>query len=337
MIWYAIASLTPAALLALACLMGGVWPLLAVLWVTVFVFFMDKLPHILPEQEASGRILTLSLAALHFPLLGLGVWAIGTAPYLSPFDKLLIFTGLGLFFGQIANSNAHELIHTSARLPRRIGALIYISLLHGHHVSAHLRVHHIYVATDADPNSARLGEGFWAYALRVMQGEFTAGWRAETQHRARAAQAQRTWTHPYVAYVLGSVAFIVSAYVIAGWHGVVAYFGLALYAQMQLLLSDYVQHYGLRRGLRENGKAEPVGPEHSWNAPKWYSCAMMLNAPRHSDHHMRPARAFPALEVTPQTMPVLPHSLPVMAVVALIPPLWRRIMDRRVKRWQKPA
>ena len=61
---------------------------------------------------------------------------------------------------------------------------------------------------------------------------------------------------------------------------------------------------------------------------------MMLNAPRHSDHHMHPSRAFPALELTPGTMPMLPRSLPVMAVLALVPPLWHRVMDRRVARWQ---
>jgi len=105
-------------------------------------------------------------------------------------------------------------------------------------------------------------------------------------------------------------------------------------AQVQILLSDYVQHYGLERGEKENGKLEPVGPQHSWNAPHAVTAAMMLNAPRHSDHHMRPARAFPALEVT-QEMPKLPYSLPIMAVIALVPPLWRRVMDRRVARWRR--
>ena len=337
MIWYAIASLTPAALLALAAIFGGVWPVLAVLSITVFVFFMDKLSRVLPESDASGRGLSLTLAAVHFPLLALGIWALGTAAYLSLLDKVLIFTALGLFFGQISNSNAHELIHASARLPRRIGALIYISVLHGHHVSAHLRVHHIYAATDADPNSARLGEGFWAYSLRVLQGEFTAGWRADNRYRARAYAPKSFWNHPYVGYVLGGLICLYAGYLLAGLRGVIAYLGIALYAQLQLLLSDYVQHYGLRRRMTDLGKPEPIGPQHSWNAPAWYSCAMMLNAPKHSDHHMRPARAFPGLEVIPDTMPILPRSLPVMAVLALIPPLWRRIMDQRALRWQNPA
>ncbi len=337
MIWYAIASLTPAALIAVACLWGGIWPLICVLSITVFVFFMDKISKVLPEDDASGRGLSLTLAAVHFPLLGLGIWAIAAGVHLSVLDKVLIFTGLGLFFGQISNSNAHELIHASARLPRRIGAAVYVSLLHGHHVSAHLRVHHVHAATDADPNSARAGEGFWSYALRALKGEFIAGFRADQKHRAKSSTALPAYSHPYLGYVLGGVGTMILAWWIAALPGVLAHVGIAAYAQMQLLLSDYVQHYGLRRQTMDNGKPEPVGPQHSWNAPKWYSSAMMLNAPRHSDHHMRPTHAFPALEVTPDTMPVLPHSLPVMAVVALVPPLWRRVMDRRIRRWQNPA
>ena len=337
MIIYVIASLTPAALLAAACILGGIWPVLAVLSMTVVVFFLDKLGRVIPVQEADGRWLSYTLAAAHFVLLLLGVWSLGAAPYLSGWDKLLIFFGLGLFFGQISNSNAHELIHARGRLPRRIGAAVYISLLHGHHVSAHLRVHHVYAATDDDPNSARAGEGFYAYAARVFKQEFGAGLLAETAHRARASSDLKTLSHPYLSYVSGGALTLAISFVIAGFTGVIALLAIAAYAQLQLLLSDYVQHYGLRRCTRQDGRTEPVGPQHSWNAPAWYSSAMMLNAPRHSDHHLRPARAFPQLEITPETMPVLPHSLPVMAVVALVPPLWRRVMDHRVAKWQKTA
>lgn len=337
MIWYIIASLTPAILLALACLWGGLWPLLAVLSITVVVFFADKLSKVVPPVETTGRTLSLLLAGMHFAVLGLGVWALGAGTNLDVVDKLLIYIGLGLFFGQISNSNAHELIHAKARLPRRLGAMIYVSLLHGHHVSAHLRVHHVHAATDADPNSAPLGEGFWAFALRALRGEFLAGFHADQTYRARAQTPPPGWSHPYLWYALGSALTLIGAYLIAGLPGIAAHLGIVIYAQLQLLLSDYVQHYGLRRAPGYNGKPEPVGPQHSWNAPKWYSSAMMLNAPRHSDHHVHPARAFPALEVTPQSMPILPHSLPVMAVVALFPPFWRRVMDRRVKRWQNTA
>ncbi len=335
MLWYAVASLTPAMLLVVACLTGGPWPVVALTSMTGLVFLLDRTPRRLPVAEATGRALSLTLALAHFVVLILGVRALGTGFGFA--NTLVLFVALGLYVGQVSNSNAHELIHASSRLPRRVGMAIYMSLLHGHHVSAHLRVHHVHAATDADPNSARAGEGFWAYALRVFVGEFTAGLRAETAHRARAPQSRPAITHPYVAYVAGAVLALGLSYLMVGWRGVAAHLALAIYAQLQLYLSDYVQHYGLRRRIGANGKPEPVGPQHSWNAPQWYSSAMMLNAPRHSDHHLRPFRAFPALEVTPGTMPILPRSLPVMAVVALAPPLWRRVMDRRVARWRDAA
>lgn len=61
---------------------------------------------------------------------------------------------------------------------------------------------------------------------------------------------------------------------------------------------------------------------------------MMLNAPRHSDHHQNPGRRFPALRLDTGTMPMLPAPMPVMATLALFPTVWRRIMDPRVSAWQ---
>lgn len=334
MFWYATASLMPALLTALACLWGGVWAVLALLSITCHVVFMDRLGRVVRLSDDSGRALTLVLAGVHFLLLPLGVWAVGGGAALAVWERVLIFAALGLFLGQVSNSNAHELIHASARLPRRIGTAIYVSLLHGHHVSAHLRVHHPGVATPEDPNSAPPGMGFWRFLPRAWLGEFRAGLRADNAQRRRAQQRPARLSHPYVLYLGGAVLALSVSALIAGWGGLIAHLGLAAYAQAQLLMSDYVQHYGLQRGQRSDGRYLPVGPEHSWNAPKWYSSAMMLNAPRHSDHHLRPARAFPALTIE-DDMPRLPYSLPVMAVIALVPPLWRRVMDRRLARWTR--
>jgi len=96
-----------------------------------------------------------------------------------------------------------------------------------------------------------------------------------------------------------------------------------------VLIWDYGQDYGLRRRIGPDGKPEPVGPQHSWNAVGWYSSAMMLNAPRHSDHHAHPSRPYPRLTL-PEGAPILPAPLPAMAMLALIPPLWRKVMDPRL-------
>lgn len=341
MYWFALASLTPVVLLTAACLIGGLWPLAALIYGTGLVALIDRLTRVaIPVRtdaaaERFAQRLSALLALAHLAVLPLGVWAIAAAPWLGNGQALAIAIALGLFMGQVSNSNAHELIHAPGRLPRRLGVIVYISLLFGHHASAHRRVHHVHVATDSDPNSARPGEGFYHFWPRAWVGSFRAGLRAENAARARRVQPPSAMSHPYIAYVGGALIALGLAWGLAGSKGVLVFVALTTYAQMQLLLADYVQHYGLRRGLRVDGRPEPVRLGHSWNAAEWYSSAMMLNAPRHSDHHLHPSRQFPALRLDAAAMPVLPYSLPVMAAIALIPRLWRSVMNPRVERWVK--
>ncbi|GGX54774.1 alkane 1-monooxygenase [Tateyamaria omphalii] len=323
---FLIASFLPGLCLALACLLGGPWPVAAVLVITVIVFFLDKLPVRPAPTDTSGHRLSETLGVVHFALLGLTVWAMGTD--LAILDKALIVVAAGLYFGQVSNSNAHELIHRADRWAFRLGAACYASILFGHHTSAHRLVHHVHAATMDDPATARLGEGFWAYLTRAWLGGCREGLRAE-RRRHGGARLPR----PYLFYALASALSVAVAYALAGGAGVLGLILVSAYAQVQLMLSDYVQHYGLMRRSLSDGQLEPMGPAHSWNAPHWYSAAMMLNAPHHSAHHARPAKSFPRLELDAETMPILPHSLPVMAVLALVPPLWRRIMDKRAERW----
>ena len=337
MLRFTAATLGMVALLALALLFGGAWPGLALAYITVVTFFLDRIAALAapdrPETEdfpaADG--LSVALALAQFPLLYGGV-AVLAGDGMGAVNKALLFTALALFLGQIGNANAHELIHRAHRGLHRLGVAAYGSVLFAHHASAHVRVHHVHAATEADPNTARLGEGFWRFALRAWAGSLREGWRAE-----RRLRQGRGGLHPYWAYAALALTSCAAALAIAGGAGLAWLLALAGYAQLQLLLSDYVQHYGLRRGTLPGGRAEPVGARHSWNAPHWFSSALMLNAPRHSDHHAHPARRYPGLSLDRAAMPMLPHPLPVMAVLALVPPVWRRVMDRRARKWAEPA
>ncbi len=338
MIRFAFASLSPAATLTAACLVGGIWPWLALAHVTLVVTLLDRLPRPAQPDEPTTRRWALRLnqmlALVHLGLLGLGVWALVNGPFEGLAPRLATALALALYLGQVGNSNAHELIHRPERTARWLGKAVYMALLFGHHASAHPRVHHVHVASDADPNSARLGESFYRFWPRAWIGSFRAGLRAETRARERLTPAPSALSHPYVAYCAGTVLALALAYALAGGLGCLVLLGLATHAQMQLLLADYIQHYGLRRELLPDGKLQRPGPQHAWNAPHWYSSAMTLNAPRHSDHHLNPARQFTALRLQRTTMPVWPHSMPTMAAMALIPGLWRQRMDPLAAQWQ---
>ena len=335
MVIFGIATLTPVLLLVLAAGLGGVWVVCTLLYLTTLTYVLDSLVKVAPAQRPESEFpvahgLSLLLAVLHFPVLGICVWAISHGT-LSWIEAGALFLSAGLFFGQVSNANAHELIHRPDRLSHRLGMWVYISLLFGHHTSAHVLVHHRHVATDDDPNTSRLGESYYAYLTRAWVGSFLSGYRAEA---ARLAQISRSpLRNPYLIYVAGGIVLIACVGWFAGLAGVLAYVLLSLYAQSQLLLSDYVQHYGLQRARDENGKPQPVSARHSWNSRHWFTSAMMLNAPRHSDHHTRPTTPYPALLLADDA-PMLPRSLPAMATLALFPRLWFRVMDHRVARWR---
>ncbi|MGJ8611269.1 MAG: alkane 1-monooxygenase [Octadecabacter sp.] len=332
-------TLTAPALIAAGAIWGGVWAVSGLLFMTALTYSLDRLitrtlATVDGEEFPAADRMSMTLALTHFGLWGVVVAALSGHTGLVLWEKLVVFMGAGLFMGQVSNSNAHELIHRPGRWLRRAGRWVYISVLFGHHLSAHTLVHHVHVATKHDPSSARRGESFYRFFPRAWLGGFRKGLQAENRRFPRLGRPK--WQHPYVTYVVGAVLTLSVAALIGGPRGAGAALGLGFFAQVQLMLSDYVQHYGLTRHALENGKFEPVGSRHSWNASHFMSSAMMLNAPRHSDHHANPIRPFPTLRLK-DDMPMLPRSLPVMASIALYPRLWRRMMDPRVKKWRAPA
>ncbi|MDP3860576.1 MAG: alkane 1-monooxygenase [Phaeovulum sp.] len=338
---FAIATLAPLPLLVLGAFFGGAWAWGALALITLVTFALDELAALPTPDAPEGRAfpaadtLSVALALAHFAALALVVFALSGGTGLGIASSVAVYLGFGLFFGQVSNANAHELIHRADRRLFWLGMWVYISLAFGHHTSAHRLVHHRFAATEDDPSSAALGEGFWAFAPRAWKGGFVAGYEMEEGLRARSIGSARR--NPYPLYLGGAGAVAVAVTLAFGWRGFLAWLALVAYAQLQLLLSDYVQHYGLRRRTGPDGRPEPIGLAHSWDAPHPASSLWMLNAPRHSDHHAHPARPYPALQLGTlgADRPILPRSLPTMAALALFPPLWRRVMDHRVRALQQ--
>ncbi|MCU0899419.1 MAG: alkane 1-monooxygenase [Cypionkella sp.] len=336
---FAAAALSPVPLIGLGVWLGGVWLWAGFLYTALLVIVLDQLiPYVAGNAEegaefpaADALLVAVGLGVVL--LLPLTVWGI-TSDHLDTGEKVLLFFGTSTFLGHVGHPCAHELIHRPGRTLYRLGVLVYSMMLFGHHASAHRLVHHVHVATEKDPNSARAGESFWRFAPRAFWGGFLAGKAAEDALRAR--RRGQNGVHPYVWYLgIGGACLILGA-AIGGPFGALIWLLLAAHAQMQQLLGDYVQHYGLTRARLPDGRYEPVGPRHSWNTPHWFSSALMLNAPRHSDHHAHPARPYPALRLT-EDAPLLPWPLPVACALAMAPRLWHRLMKRHLRRWAATA
>src|SRR5919107_1399587 len=120
--------------------------------------------------------------------------------------------------------------------------------------------------------------------------------------------------------------------------GLVAAFGVVVlpYLLVQAVIGfsllevvNYLEHYGLMRQKREDGRYERCQPEHSWNSNNVASNVLLYHLQRHSDHHANPMRRYQALRHFDEA-PQLPTGYAGMIVLAYFPPLWRRVMDHRL-------
>lgn len=217
-----------------------------------------------------------------------------------------------------------------------MGDLLLATVLYSHFRTEHLLVHHTHVGTPRDAVTARYNEGFHRFFLRVLFSCPGSAWRAEAERLAKVGRPVWHRSNPFWRYAALQTLALAAAFVVGGWFGLGLFAMQAFFAVWQLELTNYVEHYGLVRQKMANGKYEPVRPHHSWNAPHRASNWLLINLQRHSDHHYKPDRRFPLLQTYAETeAPMLPFGYPAMTTLAMIPPLWRRRMNPRVRAWRR--
>ncbi|GAB5434227.1 MAG: alkane 1-monooxygenase [Epibacterium sp.] len=261
---------------------------------------------------------------------------VSDATHLSRLEKIGVFFGMGVISGTIGINYSHELMHQRSRLERWLADILLAMVLYSHFRSEHLLVHHRYVGTPRDPVTARYNEGFHRFYPRVLWQCWRSAFGAEAD---RLARKSLPWTHrsnPFWRYWALQLGMLALAFSIGGLSGVLLFLVQASAAIWQLELVNYIEHYGLTRKHLGDGKYEHVKPHHSWNAAHKASNWLLINLQRHSDHHYKPDRRFPLLQnYSASEAPQLPYGYPVMSIAAMIPPLWQRIMNPRVRRWRK--
>ncbi|MDG1281023.1 MAG: alkane 1-monooxygenase [Pseudorhodobacter sp.] len=282
------------------------------------------------------KLVTIVWLPIQVCLLIWLLWYVPRADHLSTWEAIAVFFGMGVASGTVGINFSHELMHQKSRLERAMSELLLASVLYGHFRSEHLRVHHLYVCTPRDPVTARYNEGFHRFYPRVLWQCLVSSFQAERAMLARRGLPVWHRTNPFWRYLVAEAGFVALAMAISGWAGLGLFLVQAGVAIWQLELVNYVEHYGLTRRHLGNGKYEHVLPRHSWNAAHKASNWLLINLQRHSDHHYKPDRRYPLLQTYGEAdAPQLPYGYAGMTAIAMIPPLWKRIMNRRVRAWRK--
>jgi len=236
------------------------------------------------------------------------------------------------FIGGLGINTAHELGHKKEEHERWLSRIALAQSGYGHFYIEHNRGHHVRVATPDDPASSRLGESFYAFWPRTVFGSLRNAWRLEARRIGRrGAHPFRISNDVLNAWLMTAVLWAVM--IIALGPGIAPYLVVqALIAITLLEAVNYLEHYGMLRqivGKPGFERYERVDPTHSWNSNHIATNVLLYHLQRHSDHHAHPTRRYQALR-DDERAPALPTGYAGMILLALLPPLWRRVMDPRV-------
>ena len=336
-------SLILAATVFIAAVFGG-WAILLIPFFGLIVSSImdgllgDSTKSLNPDEDNQlkwHRILTIIWLPVQIAFVFTAIVAATRFNHLSTAQGFLLMAATGIATGGVGIVYAHELIHQKDKLERDLGDALLAIVLYGHFRTKHILIHHRYVGTPKDPLTARYNEGFHRFFFRLLPEGLIASWKLETARLAKRDLPFWDKSNPFWRYAIWPTGFLILAALIGGWYGVWLYLTQAAIAVMFLELTNYVEHYGLVRKHLGDGKYENLRPHHSWNSSRMVTNYLLINLQRHSDHHYKPDRRFPVLLTYVDTeAPRLPYGYPIMAAMALVPPLWRRVMNPRVRKWR---
>lgn len=331
--------------------MGGYWNYLAIIFSFILIPLIDQWLGIdtfnVPADEANRkgeeffyRFVTYCWTFFQLAFIIWGAFVV-TEGHLTTFADWFGFTlSFALVTGGIGITVAHELGHKKSKLERLYGKALLMTVCYMHFYIEHNRGHHVHVATPNDPATARKNESFYAFWLRSVFGGYAHAWQLEKENLQRKGDSIFNLRNEMIWFALLPIGFCAFLTFIVSlntgsmqWEVPIFFFVQSIIAFTLLELVNYVEHYGISRKEISPGRYERVNPLHSWNASHLLSNFFLFQLQRHSDHHAFAHKRYQVLNHYDES-PQLPFGYPTMIMIAMVPPLWFALMDKRLEQWQ---
>ncbi len=330
-------------LIAIAALQGGWWiaPPLVILLLSGPLDGALAPDTANPDPAKAGRrrLLWYDLAVwlwgILWPLtLAFSLWQMLVAGHLAAWEIALMALVLA-GEAQAVFVVSHELVHRRTVWERRLGEFLLASVAYPHYATEHIYIHHAQVGTPLDVGSAPKGQSIWRYFPREVASNLVGAWRVARERLARRRLPVWHIGNPFWRYGLLTAFWYGLVYGMGGWPAVAIYALLCLLVVFSMKVANYIQHYGLRRIRRPDGRFEKALPRHSWTATGRFSNWIFFNTQRHADHHAAASRPYPLLQhYDEDESPQLPESFGTMFGLAVRPRRWFQTMDPLVDRWR---
>lgn len=318
---------------------GGWWAWLPVALMYVALPLADHLTPLNPTAHSpeettlltgtlAFRRLTWCWVPVQLATLVWALWVFTSAP-LSRIEAIGLVMSVGTIAGGIGITYAHELIHRSDRFELAMGDVLLAMVTYPHFAIEHVYGHHRHVATPLDPVSARRGEGIYAFLVRSITGSLRHAWQLEVARVHKLNVSRWSFENRILVYARNLALVYLTVALGFGLRGVLFFAAQSAVAIVMLEAINYVEHYGLVRRQISPGQYERVSPRHSWDSNHRVSNWLLINLARHSDHHLLASKRYQALNSI-EASPQLPAGYGTMLLLALVPPLWRHVMDPRI-------
>lgn len=237
---------------------------------------------------------------------------------------------VGMMFGVVGTNVGHELSHRTWSKPALISSRWLMAFTSdASFCTEHVYGHHKNIATRHDPATSRRGENLYSFTLRSTVDSYKSAWNIEKQRLAKFGYSVWGWRSQMMRGNAMTLSYFAVFGYAAGWKGIAAFAILTSYGKLYLEFVNFVEHYGM---VRVTGA--PVEPRHSWNCNKRISGILLYNLTRHSHHHAMGEKPFWELRAYPDT-PMMPAGYLTMIVMAMLPPLWNKVMIPRVQDWDR--
>jgi alkane 1-monooxygenase len=238
---------------------------------------------------------------------------------------------MGLLCGVFGINVGHELGHRTNKGEQLLARLLLLTSLYMHFFIEHNKGHHKRVATPEDPSSARYGEWIFMFYFRTILFSYISAWNIAIRDVRKKGHSAISFHNEMLLYHIIQFAFVMLIWAFFGWVPVLYFLVAAFIGILLLETVNYIEHYGLQRKALGEGKYERAMPAHSWNSNHIIGRLFLFELSRHSDHHYLASRKYQLLRHHDDA-PQMPTGYPGMMLLALLPPLWFRMMNKRIKK-----
>jgi len=254
-----------------------------------------------------------------------------TSTHLEFYELIGLIVSTGIVLGVNGINVAHELGHRQSSNERFLGKIMLLPSLYMHFYIEHNFGHHLNAATKEDPATARYNQSVYSFWFTSVIRQYISAWKIQLNLLKRGRYPFFSIKNDLLWYLIFQLSFLIMVYLTFGKIGLIFSILTAIVGILLLETVNYIEHYGLLRLKTKSNRYERVAEKHSWNSNHVIGRIVLYELTRHSDHHYKSSKKYQVLDCHEES-PQMPFGYPTSMVLALIPPLWFYVMNKRVPR-----